>query len=208
MDVEYGNECDGDEFASRGGKWAFLSSSSYDDDDDDNNDEERGDGRSRKGRRHGTIRNILVCGDGDLSHCASMSRELYDDHGCDDDDEYTTPPSRRPRLIATVLEDMDDHVGTYRDSRSNADIIASYGQYVMYGIDATMLSTYDFGAGGSGGGNRDEDKDDDNDDNDDSMISSSSSSSSSMQSSSMTSFDRVQFNFPHWKGKSNNRYNR
>ena len=56
----------------------------------------------------------------------------------------------------------------YQFSRSNADKISASGQTVMFGIDATTLTTY-FPA---------------------------------------TRFDRIQFNFPHWKGKANNRYNR
>ena len=60
----------------------------------------------------------------------------------------------------------------YQYSKSNTEIISASGQAVMFGVDATTLSTYF----GNTNGN--------------------------------TTFDRIQFNFPHWKGKANNRYNR
>jgi hypothetical protein len=73
----------------------------------------------------------------------------------------------------------------YQHSKENANVIASSGHEVVFGVDATALSTY-FGGGGV----------DDDDDR------------PSIASSRRSSFDRVQFNFPHWKGKANNRYNR
>ena len=66
----------------------------------------------------------------------------------------------------------------YQYSKSNTDIIASSGQKPMFGVDATNLSAY-FG-------------DPNNNDDDEELA----------------LFDRIQFNFPHWKGKANNKYNR
>jgi len=109
-----------------------------------------------------SIRNILVCGDGDLSYSAEMAPKL-DRMGIE--------------LIATVLEDEDTHNQVYQYSKSNTDIIASSGQKPMFGVDATNLSAY-FGDLNN--------KDDEE----------------------LTLFDRIQFNFPHWKGKANNKYNR
>jgi len=103
------------------------------------------------------IKNILVCGDGDLSYTANVAKELSDvDEGI--------------KLFATVLEDEETHNKVYQYSKANTDIIKSHGQEVLFGIDATSLGTY--------------------------------FDNESIQ------FDRIQFNFPHWRGKANNRYNR
>ena len=126
--------------------WEYQSSSTIIDD-----------GHSGPRRR---IRNILVCGDGDLSYSATIAPELDD-----------------VQLVATVLETEEIHNKVYEHSKLNTDIITSsssstslYGHRhkVLFGIDATNLTTHF----------QDE------------------------------KFDRVQFNFPHWKGKANNRYNR
>ena len=75
------------------------------------------------------IKNILVCGDGDLSYTANVAKELSDfDEGI--------------KLFATVLEDEETHNKVYQYSKSNTDIIKSHGQEVMFGIDATSLGTY------------------------------------------------------------------
>lgn len=130
------------------------------------------------------IRNILVCGDGDLSYSAEISTEL-DALGIE--------------LYATVLEDEETHNkgmfapvhfafpicfffssllcfflrSVYKYSSLNAKIINAFTQHkVLFGVDATTLLTY-FGG-----------------------------------SNNATTFDRIQFNFPHWRGKANNRYNR
>ncbi|KAL3769452.1 hypothetical protein ACHAWU_008861 [Discostella pseudostelligera] len=132
--------CDESAIAS---KWKFIS-------DDDNTS-------ASPRQRDSLIKNILVCGDGDLSYCAEIAPELE---------------RLGIELFATVLEEEDIHNRVYHYSRSNADIIASSGQTVMFGVDATTLSTY-FG-----------------------------------NETINTRFDRIQFNFPHWKGKANNRYNR
>jgi len=75
------------------------------------------------------IKNILVCGDGDLSYTANVAKELSDvDEGI--------------KLFATVLEDEETHNKVYQYSKANTDIIKSHGQEVMFGIDATSLGTY------------------------------------------------------------------
>jgi hypothetical protein len=212
------------------GDWEFVTDGDDDDDDDDDEDVVSPPGRRRR-RRMRRIRNILVCGDGDLSYSAGIASELE---------------SRDVRLVATVLEDEDvhnrgelrrrsslgsrivrgavakiafqlpgvscpssiphnptffalgiRHTAVYQYSKANANVIASAGHGVAFGVDATYLSTYFGGGGGIG----------DTDYDDDSSMGSSSSSSSMLPGVS-SSFDRVQFNFPHWRGKANNRYNR
>ena len=125
--------------------WEYQSSSTIIDD-----------GHSGPRRR---IRNILVCGDGDLSYSATIAPELDD-----------------VQLVATVLETEEIHNKVYEHSKLNTNIITSssttslrgHRHKVLFGIDATNLTTHF----------QDE------------------------------KFDRVQFNFPHWRGKANNRYNR
>ena len=75
------------------------------------------------------IKNILVCGDGDLSYTANVAKELSN---IDED----------IKLFATVLEDEETHNKVYQYSKSNTDIIKSRGQTVLFGIDATSLGTY------------------------------------------------------------------
>jgi len=83
-------------------------------------------------------------------------------------------------LTATVLEDQDTHHATYRQSEQHAQTISSYDIHeVRFGINATDLATH-FPPSVS------------NDEEDNSAI----------------TYDRIQFNFPHWRGKANNRYNR
>ncbi|KAL7528383.1 hypothetical protein ACHAWF_002543 [Thalassiosira exigua] len=156
-------------------RWEFAAA--YDDGDDE--------------RR--SIRTLLVCGDGDLSHSAEISSEL--ERG-------------GIRMIATVLEEEDVHgrgesrvvchfagdfapgssllrcqresivftstarnaKKVYRRSERNAEAIAAAGHEVAFGVDATDLST--------------------------------------CLGDASSSFDRIQFNFPHWRGKANHRYNR
>lgn len=130
-----------------GMSWEFISSSTT------NNDN-----YSLGSRRR--IRNILVCGDGDLSYSATIAPNLDN-----------------IQLVATVLETEEIHNGVYEHSKLNTDIITStsstslYGHHhkVLFDIDATNLTTHF----------QEDEK-----------------------------FDRIQFNFPHWKGKANNRYNR
>jgi hypothetical protein len=129
--------------------WEFLSSS--------NNSDDHSLGSQRR-----RIRNILVCGDGDLSYSATIAPELED-----------------VQLVATVLETEEIHNKVYEHSKMNTNIITSSSSStslvghrrhkVLFGIDATNLTSHFI----------DDEK-----------------------------FDRIQFNFPHWKGKANNRYNR
>jgi len=103
------------------------------------------------------IRNLLVCGDGDLSYCAEIAPELN---------------NLGIELVATVLEEEEIHNQVYQYSKSNTDIIQTSNQKPMFGIDATQLSS-SFGT-----------------------------------TKQEQFFDRITFNFPHWRGKANNRYNR
>ena len=99
---------------------------------------------------------------------------------------------RPPSIRAThSLRPSGIRHAVYQHSRANADVIASAGHGVAFGVDATALSTY-FGGGGGGTG--------------DAVCGVGSSTASS--SPPPPPFDRVQFNFPHWRGKANNRYNR
>lgn len=119
------------------------------------------------------IKNLLVCGDGDLSYSASIASELA---------------MLGIRMTATVLEERDEHRNIYGDSDSNVETILSFPEKkeglddssshshniipfhnVLFGVDATKLEER-FGR--------------------------------------KLKFDRIQWNFPHWKGKTNHKYNR
>ena len=100
------------------------------------------------------IKNMLVCGDGDLSFSASIAQTVHNEDIC---------------LTATVLEDQEAHGKIYQRSISNAEQISNFENHkVEFSIDATKLEETFPGQ----------------------------------------TFDRIQFNFPHWKGKANHRYNR
>ena len=77
-------------------------------------------------RSSNLIRNILVVGDGDLSYSSEIASELN---------------QLSINLYATVLEAEDVHKQVYQYSKTNTDIIASYGQKVLFGVDATNLTT-------------------------------------------------------------------
>lgn len=147
--------------------------------------------------------NWLVVGDGDLSYSSSIASDLANKN-------YT--------LFATVLEEEIDHNRIYKRSQKNTADIRSYYEnniyddnmnlnnksmmvpsqsfpssfclqhQVVFGIDATRLEDYDFS----------------------SFTGSSSTSSASTTASSeiTTKFHKIEFNFPHWRGKTNNKWNR
>ena len=147
--------------------------------------------------------NWLVVGDGDLSYSSSIASDLANKN-------YT--------LFATVLEGEIDHNRIYKRSQKNTADIRSYYEnniyddnmnlnnksmmvpsqsfpssfclqhQVVFGIDATRLEDYDFS----------------------SFTGSSSTSSASTTASSeiTTKFHKIEFNFPHWRGKTNNKWNR
>ena len=147
--------------------------------------------------------NWLVVGDGDLSYSSSIASDLANKN-------YT--------LFATVLEEEIDHNRIYKRSQKNTANIRSYYEnniyddnmnsnnksmmvpsqsfpssfclqhQVVFGIDATRLEDYDFS----------------------SFTGSSSTSSASTTASSeiTTKFHKIEFNFPHWRGKTNNKWNR
>lgn len=112
---------------------------------------------SSSSKKNPIIKNLLVCGDGDLSFSASIAKTLAD---------------LNINLIATVLEEQTIHRDVYQRSIMNEEMILSYtGHEVKFGIDATKLEEY-------------------------------------FSAYNDRKFDRVQFNFPHWRGKANHRYNR
>jgi hypothetical protein len=96
----------------------------------------------------------LVCGDGDLSYCATIAPYLGES---------------KVSLTATVLEDQAKHHSVYTNSKSHTETISNQpGALVRFETDATRLE----------------------------------------ECFPDQKFDRIQFNFPHWPGKANNRRNR
>ena len=144
---------------SHGRKWTLAATSDSTGTIDHNNESEAGSDKSTQTvwnsiKSKKPISNLLVCGDGDLSFCASIAATL---------------DQSNISLTATVLEDQKTHREVYRSSRTNEEIIASFQNHrVLFGIDATKLE----------------------------------------ENFPDQSFDRIQFNFPHWRGKANHRYNR
>jgi hypothetical protein len=65
-------------------------------------------------------------GDGDLSYSSEIASELN---------------QLSINLHATVLEEEGVHNQVYQYSKTNTDIIASYGHKVLFGVDATNLTT-------------------------------------------------------------------
>ena len=148
------------------------------------------------------IKNLLVCGDGDLSFSASIAPTLN---------------LLGVQMIATVLEDEETHGDVYQGSAVNKEIIGGsrigldmYGSSdvdvdidvnvdvngngngrrdghnhkVMFGVDVTVMDEL-FGNGINNDG-----KD------------------GNGYYDGPSTFDRIQFNFPHWRGKANHKYNR
>ena len=146
------------------------------------------------------IKNLLVCGDGDLSFSASIAPTLN---------------LLGVQMIATVLEDEETHGDVYQGSAVNKETIGGtrmgldmYGSSdvdididididvdvngrrdghnhkVMFGVDVTVMDEL-FGNGINNDG-----KD------------------GNGHYDAPSTFDRIQFNFPHWRGKANHKYNR
>lgn len=142
------------------------------------------------------IRSLLVCGDGDLSFSASIASNLA---------------SKQIQLIATVLENKKEHKKVYKNSCSNtqsirfssvnhrsenimtANVDRNHSRSkVFFGIDATNLQSNLQDAIQEEQG----------------IISNHSDDQHFLIPNITLSFDRIQFNFPHWKGKSNHKHNR
>jgi len=132
---------------------------------------------------------ILICGDGDLSFGASFATRLAEvtqkrtdglasDDHCDNDDV---------RLIVSVLESEIDHTSLYRNSVKNVQTIRDHGHEVLFGLDATDISR-------SFNVNNNDDRDSDE--------------MSSSPENRCRLFHRIQFHFPHCRGKTNIRKNR
>lgn len=103
----------------------------------------------------GDEKNILICGDGDLSYGACLAEKLN---------------KSRPdvKILATVLESELEHNQIFRDSERNIETIRKSGHEVAFKVDATHLNDL----------------------------------------FPHNYYHRIQWNFPHWKGKTNNKRNR
>jgi len=145
-------------------------------------------------------KSILICGDGDLSFGASLAVKLAngktkmtkeqggitDDDGSDGD----------VRLIVSVLDSETQHSKVFRDSLINVETIRNHGHEVIFGVDATNLSHYF---------NIPEERQQQQPHNHTNLLA---PTNNSTRTHRKRSFDRIQFNFPHWKGKANIRKNR
>jgi len=91
----------------------------------------------------------------------------------------TTSTTSRVRLVASVLEDEETHNKVYRNSRKNTEIIRrSSGSTLSQDDKAKAAVLFSVDA------------------------------TQLEHRFPSQSFDRITFNFPHWRGKTNNRYNR
>ena len=173
--------------------WRRSMTNYFNDDDNDAYDRSQFQYLDDKG---GKIKNLLVCGDGDLSFSASIASNLA---------------SKKIQLTATVLENKKEHEKIYKNSCSNTQSIRFSSvthnskntmatnaecdhliNKVFFGIDATNLqrNLQDAIQNEQGVTNNHTDN-----------------QHFPVQNNAL-SFDRIQFNLPHWKGKSNHKHNR
>jgi len=149
-------------------------------------------------------KNWLIVGDGDLSYSTMIARELVN--------------QKHIHLFATVLEEEIHHHRIYeRSNKNTADILShrydhhhhhsnkrqddndkisslsmpsSPRHQVLFGIDATRLEEYNFSAP-------------------DSNNSSATTTTTNIATdNNNTKFQTIEFNFPHWGGKTNAKRNR
>ena len=170
-----------------------------DDDDDDENTHHRN--RNDNDNDSNTTRhNWLVVGDGDLSYSSTIAEELA---------------NKDIQLFATVLEEENDHHRIYERSKKNKEDILSHSSHhpnnknqerdtssssqhqVLFGVDATRLEEYDFSTATTKSTDATTcltTKTDDNTDN--------------SNINNDIKFQTIEFNFPHWSGKTNAKRNR
>ena len=127
---------------------------------------------------------ILIVGDGDLSFGAFMSEQLklrqQFRSDADADADADANAECKIKMIASVLESEHQHNQVYGDSLKNIERIQKNGHEVRFEVDATRLSEH-FSSNNHGNHCGD---------------------------NVGIIPDRIQFNFPHWRGKANNRRNR
>ena len=171
-------------------------------DDDDENTHHRN--RNDNDNDSNTTRhNWLVVGDGDLSYSSTIAEELA---------------NKDIQLFATVLEEENDHHRIYERSKKNKEDILSHSSHhpnnnkqerdttsssspqhqVLFGVDATRLEEYDFSTATTKSTDATTcltTKTEDNTNNSD-------------INNNDIKFQTIEFNFPHWSGKTNAKRNR
>jgi hypothetical protein len=146
----------------------------------------------------------LVVGDGDLSYSSTIAEELA---------------NKDIQLFATVLEEENDHRRIYERSKKNKEDILSHSSHhpnnnkqecdttsssssssqhqVLFGVDATRLEEYDFSTVTTKSTDATTCLTTKTDDN-----------TNHSNINNDIKFQTIEFNFPHWSGKTNAKRNR
>ena len=157
----------------------------YSDTDDNEEDADDVDG-TRSGYHEKKECRWLIVGDGDLSYAAQMASEQQQKQKQKQKQQKNHNGNKNTvQIVATVWEDEMTHQKVYKRSKTNTETILQSAtsascNRVLFGIDATKLHTPDTSNMLFTEGENDANK----------------------------KFHLVDFNFPHWKGKTNARRNR
>ena len=174
-----------------------------DDDDDDENTHHRN-RNDNDNDSNATRHNWLVVGDGDLSYSSTIAEELA---------------NKDIQLFATVLEEENDHHRIYERSKKNKEDILSHSSHhpnnkkqerdttssssssqhqVLFGVDATRLEEYDFSTATTKS----------TDATNTCLTTKTDDSTNNSNINNDIKFQTIEFNFPHWSGKTNAKRNR